>query len=181
MPEKTATSRDHTEGAQADIAAQRRVAEARAWYLQRISAMVLTLFVIIHLAVMVFAIHGGLSAAEILSRTRSSPLVGVFYGLFVIACAVHVPIGVAKPPIFDASEMPRIMAAAKLRRLASVSGKSRFGTIALIAARAIGSIITVVAELLTHIETIAVTAMTANNKDLGSGFACETTKSATRR
>ncbi len=96
MPEKTATSRDHTEGAQADIAAQRRVAEARAWYLQRISAMVLTLFVIIHLAVMVFAIHGGLSAAEILSRTRSSPLVGVFYGLFVIACAVHVPIGVAK-------------------------------------------------------------------------------------
>jgi fumarate reductase subunit C len=96
MPESTTASRSPVEGTRADTAAQRRIAEARAWYLQRISAMVLTLFVIIHLAVMVFAIHGGLSAAEILSRTQSSPLVGIFYGLFVIACAVHVPIGVAK-------------------------------------------------------------------------------------
>lgn len=96
MSGPTTLSRSSLEQTQAELAAKRRVAEARAWYLQRISAMVLTLFVIIHLLVMVFAIHGGLSAAEILSRTRSTPLVGIFYGLFVIACAVHVPIGLAR-------------------------------------------------------------------------------------
>jgi fumarate reductase subunit C len=79
-----------------DMAARERVAQARAWYLQRISAMVLTIFVVIHLVIMMFAIHGGLTASEILDRTRSSPLVGLFYALFVIACAIHVPIGVTK-------------------------------------------------------------------------------------
>jgi fumarate reductase subunit C len=72
------------------------IAQARAWYWQRISAMVLATFVVIHLVIMMYAIRGGLSAAEILDRTQGNLLVGVFYGLFVLACAVHVPIGIAK-------------------------------------------------------------------------------------
>lgn len=71
------------------------IAQAKAWYWQRISAMVLTIFVVVHLAIMIIAIRDGLTAAEILSRTQGSIVFGVFYGLFVLACAVHVPIGVA--------------------------------------------------------------------------------------
>lgn len=72
------------------------IAQAKAWYWQRISAMVLTIFVVVHLAIMIIAIRDGLTAAEILSRTQGSIAFGVFYALFVLACAVHVPIGVAK-------------------------------------------------------------------------------------
>ena len=69
--------------------------QARAWYLQRISAMVLALCVAIHIGVIIYAVRGGLSGAEILARTRGSWGFGAFYALFVLACAVHVPIGVA--------------------------------------------------------------------------------------
>ena len=68
-------------------------AQARRWYLQRISAMVLALCVVVHLAVMIYAVRGGLSGAEILARTRGSWGFGACYALFVIACAVHVPPG----------------------------------------------------------------------------------------
>ena len=70
-----------------------RAAQARRWYRQRISAMVLALCVLVHLAVMIYAVRGGLSGAEILARTRGSLAFGAFYELFVIACAVHVPPG----------------------------------------------------------------------------------------
>jgi fumarate reductase subunit C len=69
------------------------IAQARRWYWQRISAMVLAVCVLVHLAGMVWAVRGGLSAAEILSRTQGNALFAGFYGLFVLACAVHVPIG----------------------------------------------------------------------------------------
>ncbi len=71
------------------------VAQARRWYWQRISAMVLALFVLVHLGVMIYAVRGGLSAAEILGRTKGSLAFGVFYAVFVVACAVHVPVGLA--------------------------------------------------------------------------------------
>lgn len=71
------------------------LAQARRWYWQRISAMVLALCVLVHLAVMVYAVRGGLSAAEILGRTQGSWAFGAFYAVFVIACAAHVPLGVA--------------------------------------------------------------------------------------
>lgn len=71
------------------------IAEAKRWYWQRISAMVLALCVVVHLAVMVYAVRGGLSAAEILGRTQGSWSFGLFYAVFVIACAVHVPVGLA--------------------------------------------------------------------------------------
>lgn len=70
--------------------------QAKRWYWQRISAMVLAICVMVHIAVMIYAVRGGLTAAEILGRTHGSIWVGLFYGVFVVACAVHVPIGLAK-------------------------------------------------------------------------------------
>ena len=49
--------------------------------------------VIIHLGTMIYAIQGGLSAQEILARTEGSTLWGAVYGLFVVAVAIHAPIG----------------------------------------------------------------------------------------
>ena len=67
--------------------------EARLYLLQRGSATVLGPLVIIHLGLILYAIQGGLSAAEILERTRGSVAWTVFYGAFVLAAAVHAPIG----------------------------------------------------------------------------------------
>ena len=77
------------------MAAQAAVAQARRWYWQRISAMVLALCVLGHLLVMIYAVRGGLTGAEILGRTRGHWGFAGFYGLFVLACAVHVPLGLA--------------------------------------------------------------------------------------
>ena len=63
------------------------------WIAQRASAAVLALCVTVHLATMVYAIRGGLSAAEILSRTQGSVGWFAFYSLFVLAVTVHAPIG----------------------------------------------------------------------------------------
>ena len=63
------------------------------WLAQRASAAVLALCVLVHLATIVYAVRGGISAAEILGRTRGSALWLAFYSLFVLACAVHAPIG----------------------------------------------------------------------------------------
>lgn len=63
------------------------------WVAQRVSAAVLALCVTVHLATMIYAIRGGLSAAEILSRTRGSAGWLAFYAVFVLAVTVHAPIG----------------------------------------------------------------------------------------
>jgi fumarate reductase subunit C len=63
------------------------------WVAQRASAAVLALCVVVHLATMIYAIRGGLSAAEILSRTRGSAGWLAFYAVFVLAVTVHAPIG----------------------------------------------------------------------------------------
>lgn len=72
------------------------VLQARRWWWQRVSAMVLAVCVLVHLGVIVFAVRGGLSAAEILQRTQGNWAFGVFYAVFVLGCAVHVPIGLAR-------------------------------------------------------------------------------------
>lgn len=69
--------------------------DARLWAWQRLSAAVLALCVLVHLAVMIHAVRGGLSAAEILGRTQGSWAFAGFYATFVLACAVHVPLGLA--------------------------------------------------------------------------------------
>ncbi len=63
------------------------------YVLQRASALVLAPLVIAHIALIVYATRDGLSAAEILARTQGSVGWAVFYGLFVLAAAVHAPIG----------------------------------------------------------------------------------------
>jgi len=54
---------------------------------------VLALCVALHLATIVYAVQGGLSAAEILGRTRGNAAWLAFYAVFVLAVAVHAPIG----------------------------------------------------------------------------------------
>ncbi len=65
----------------------------RLWLAQRASAAVLALCVAVHLATMIAAVRGGLSATEILNRTRGSFGWAAFYAVFVLAVSVHVPIG----------------------------------------------------------------------------------------
>ncbi len=69
--------------------------QALLWYWQRISAMVLAVCVVIHIVGIIYAVRGGLSGVEILARTRGSWTFAAFYGTFVIACAIHAPIGLA--------------------------------------------------------------------------------------
>jgi fumarate reductase subunit C len=63
------------------------------WLAQRISAVVLAVCVVIHLAGIIIAVQGGLSAAEIIGRVGGNGVLAAFYGVFVLACAVHAPIG----------------------------------------------------------------------------------------
>ncbi len=67
--------------------------ELRLWLAQRASAAVLAACVIVHLALIIYAVRGGLTAAEILGRTRGSVAWLSFYLLFIGAVAVHAPIG----------------------------------------------------------------------------------------
>ncbi|MBU3561867.1 succinate dehydrogenase [Polynucleobacter hallstattensis] len=71
------------------------VLQAKLWYAQRISAMVLGLCVSIHLVIIFYAIRGGLTAEEILGRTQGNIAFAIFYEIFVLACFVHAPIGLA--------------------------------------------------------------------------------------
>jgi len=68
-------------------------AQTLLWVAQRASAAVLGLCVLVHLATMVYAVRGGLTAAEILGRTSGNAAWFAFYTVFVLAIAVHVPIG----------------------------------------------------------------------------------------
>lgn len=65
----------------------------RLYMFQRITALLMAPLVLGHLAVMIYAIQGGLSAAEILGRTQGSVLWFAFYGLFVAAVSIHGAIG----------------------------------------------------------------------------------------
>jgi fumarate reductase subunit C len=72
------------------------LAQAKRWYWQRLSAMVLALCVLVHLVTIVYAVRSGLSGEALLARTRGNLSFAAFYGVFVLACAVHVPIGLAR-------------------------------------------------------------------------------------
>ncbi|MCG8596773.1 MAG: succinate dehydrogenase [Kiloniellales bacterium] len=65
----------------------------RLYLAQRISAVVMLPLVLVHLGTILYAVDAGLTAAEILARTRGSLFWGLFYGLFVAAAAVHAAIG----------------------------------------------------------------------------------------
>lgn len=68
--------------------------ERHLFVLQRLTAMLMAPFVLVHVVVILYAVRGGLTAAEILSRTTGNWIWIVFYGLFVVSVAIHVPIGV---------------------------------------------------------------------------------------
>lgn len=68
--------------------------DVRLYMLQRITALLMAPLVIGHLAVMIYAIQGGLSTAEILGRTQGSIVWFLFYGTFVVAVAIHGAIGI---------------------------------------------------------------------------------------
>jgi succinate dehydrogenase subunit C len=60
---------------------------------QRATAFVLAVAVAAHLATILYAVRGGLTAADILARTHGNVGFLLFYGLFVVAVAIHAPIG----------------------------------------------------------------------------------------
>jgi fumarate reductase subunit C len=63
------------------------------WIAQRASATVLAVCVAVHLLTIIYAVQGGLTAAEILGRTRGNAAWFAFYSLFVLAVTIHAPIG----------------------------------------------------------------------------------------
>ena len=82
--------------------------QAKLWYAQRISAMVLGLCVALHLFIMFYAIRGGLTAGEILGRTQGNWLFAIFYEVLVLACFVHEPIGLANILCENFPREPRV-------------------------------------------------------------------------
>lgn len=70
--------------------------ERRLFIAQRLTAMILAPLVIIHLGLILVAVRGGLTAAEILARTQGSVFWAFFYGLFVLVVSIHAPIGIRK-------------------------------------------------------------------------------------
>jgi len=61
--------------------------------LQRGSAVVLAFAVTVHLATIIYAVRVGLTAGEVLNRTRDNGWFLAFYLVFVVAVAIHAPIG----------------------------------------------------------------------------------------
>jgi fumarate reductase subunit C len=67
--------------------------DRRLFRIQRLSAMVLAGCLVVHLIPMILAVQGGLTAAEILGRTRDNMVWLSFYLAFVLMVTLHVPIG----------------------------------------------------------------------------------------
>lgn len=63
------------------------------WLAQRASAALLALCVLVHLFTIIYAVRHGLSGTAILNRTRGNSAGLAFYVLYVLAIAVHAPIG----------------------------------------------------------------------------------------
>ena len=68
--------------------------ELKLYMAQRITAMFMVPFILIHLGIIIYATRGGISAAEILGRTKGSVGWMLFYGLFVVAASIHGTIGI---------------------------------------------------------------------------------------
>lgn len=60
---------------------------------QRATAAILAFAVAVHLATVIYAVRGGLTAGEVLARTEGNVTYLAFYLVFVAAVAVHAPIG----------------------------------------------------------------------------------------
>jgi fumarate reductase subunit C len=60
---------------------------------QRLSAAVLAFAVAVHLATIIYAARAGMTAADVLARTHANKAFLILYLVFVVAVAVHAPIG----------------------------------------------------------------------------------------
>lgn len=67
--------------------------EAAFWVAQRATAVVLAFCVAVHLVTIIYAVRNGLTAGEILGRTRGHYGWAAFYTVFVLAASVHGAIG----------------------------------------------------------------------------------------
>jgi fumarate reductase subunit C len=70
------------------------VSAVRRYVWQRMTAALMVPLIVVHLIVIIYATNRGLSAAEILGRTRGSVVWGLYYGTFVVAASIHGAIGV---------------------------------------------------------------------------------------
>jgi fumarate reductase subunit C len=66
----------------------------RLYVWQRATAALMLPLVLLHVAVIFYATRRGMTAADILARTRGSIVWAALYGTFVIAAAIHAAIGV---------------------------------------------------------------------------------------
>ena len=66
----------------------------RLYVWQRATAALMLPLVLVHIAVIFYATRQGLTAADILARTRDSIVWAAFYGIFVAAASIHAAIGV---------------------------------------------------------------------------------------
>lgn len=80
-------------GRPADSDRGRARTDATLWLLQRASAFVLAVCVAVHLATIFYAVRSGLTATAIVARIHASIAWPAFYAVFVVAAAVHAPIG----------------------------------------------------------------------------------------
>ena len=66
----------------------------RLYIWQRATAALMAPLVLGHIVLIFYATRQGLTAADILSRTRGSIVWAAYYGLFVAAVSIHAGIGV---------------------------------------------------------------------------------------
>ncbi len=66
----------------------------RLYLAQRATAVLMVPLIAVHLAVIFYATRKGLSAEDILSRTRGSVAWALFYATFVVAASIHAGIGI---------------------------------------------------------------------------------------
>ncbi len=66
----------------------------RLYLIQRATALLMVPLIVGHIAIIFYATRKGLTAADILGRTRGSVGWGLYYALFVVAASVHGAIGV---------------------------------------------------------------------------------------
>ena len=93
--------------------------EARLFAAQRLTALALAPLVLVHRGLILYAIRGGLTAEEILGRTRGSVGWAVFYVAFVLAAAVHGAIGL-RTILLEWTRIPERIATPAMAALAAI-------------------------------------------------------------
>jgi len=66
----------------------------RLYLWQRGTAAIMVPMILVHLAVIFYAMDRPLTAEQILSRTQGSFAWGLFYGMFVLLASIHASIGI---------------------------------------------------------------------------------------